>query len=85
MVEKADIIQNKMSQGSRGRLGICSLFNVGLSWTLGTFHGLAFWLIITICVVAGSHPCAGPASGVAGPVRGLHQPLTAAEVPLSFS
>lgn len=81
---KAGVIENKTSQGSRGRLGVCSLFSVGLSWTLGTFHSLTLRLIITICVVAGSHPCAGPASGVAGPGRGPHQLLPAAEAPRSF-
>lgn len=65
--EKADTVPNKMSQGSRGRLGVCSLVHVGLSWTLGTFHGLTFWLIISSCVVAGSHLCVGPASPSSGP------------------
>lgn len=28
---------------------MCLLFNARLSWTLGTFHSLTFWLMITIC------------------------------------
>lgn len=52
---------------------VCSLCNVGLPWTLGTFHSLIFWLIITICVVAGSQPFAGlswPACGLADQPEG---------------
>lgn len=61
LVEKLDTIQDKMSQGSRGRL-VCSLCNMGLSWTPRTFCSLTFWLIITICVIAGSRHFAGPAN-----------------------
>lgn len=58
LVEKLDTIPDKMSQGSRGRL-VCSLCNMGLSWTPRTFCSLTFWLIITICVIAGSHTLQG--------------------------
>lgn len=45
VVEKAAREQNRMPQGSRGRFGVCSSVR-----TLGTFHSLAFWLMITSCV-----------------------------------
>lgn len=62
--------RTKCLKAAGGRLGVCSLFSVGLSWTLGTFHSWTLWLIITICVVAGSHPSAGPASEWPGQPEG---------------
>lgn len=78
-VDKADIIQNKTSQRSRGRLGIHLLFHAGPSWTLGTFRSLTLWLIITMCVVAGSRP----ALGLPGELPGRPEGCTAAGVPRS--
>ena len=81
VVVKADLIQNKTSQGSRGRLGICSLFNVGPSWTLGSFCSLTLWLIITMCVAAGSRPVLG----LPGMLPGWPEGCTSCPGPLELS
>lgn len=69
-LEKQTQYRTKYPKSSSGRLGVGSLVHVGLSWTLGTFHSLIFWLIITSCVVAGSHLCVGPTSLVPGQPEG---------------
>lgn len=77
--KKADTIQHRMPLRQQGK--VWCMFNVQhtwLSWTLGTFHSLTFWLIITICVVASSWLFVKLASGVDGPAQGLYQLLPAA-------